>query len=362
VKNQFEPLEHGEVISIRNADRVLVGHHTFRVEELASTIKTQLQNAMSDWNADKDDWFTSKGIDCEALRFGSNGWQKGRIRLCLEFCPDEGTESTLDRSDTIPVPPTFAVDATTETTVAPIGSPAPTPVGAATLGAIGLGAVAASAIAPPVIAEIPAVEPSAVAPTPAPEEIPVVEPSAVAPTPAPEEIAAVEPSVTIPEPSPSIASDIAAISQTIEELENEPLNPAVTPADLASLDIAENVSIDDSTLPPIEPVSLVSNSDAGFSIANNAVNPDEISFDFSNDSFNLGSLSLDGKMDLDSTDLAIDNNEFIDFEPTGNNTVDRSNDNNSTEIDRPENSGMLIDEVWSELHQSNNSWPSVNRS
>lgn len=34
-----------------------------------------------------------KGVDCEILRIGSNGWQKGRVRLKLqvtvEFCPDE---------------------------------------------------------------------------------------------------------------------------------------------------------------------------------------------------------------------------------------------------------------------------------
>lgn len=32
-----------------------------------------------------------EGKDCEFLRIGGNGWQKGkvRIRLNLEFCPDE---------------------------------------------------------------------------------------------------------------------------------------------------------------------------------------------------------------------------------------------------------------------------------
>jgi hypothetical protein len=37
-----------------------------------------------------DDWF-DEGENCEILRVGGKGWQKGkmRIRLTLEFCPDE---------------------------------------------------------------------------------------------------------------------------------------------------------------------------------------------------------------------------------------------------------------------------------
>lgn len=32
-----------------------------------------------------------KGIDCEVLKIGTNGWQKGklRIKVTFEFCPDE---------------------------------------------------------------------------------------------------------------------------------------------------------------------------------------------------------------------------------------------------------------------------------
>lgn len=44
-------------------------------------------------------WF-GDGVDCELLSIGSNGWKKGkmRIRVIVEFCPDESTtpESPLD--------------------------------------------------------------------------------------------------------------------------------------------------------------------------------------------------------------------------------------------------------------------------
>ena len=39
-----------------------------------------------------ENWF-GQGIDCEILRVGAQGWQKGKIKLKLnvtiEFCPDE---------------------------------------------------------------------------------------------------------------------------------------------------------------------------------------------------------------------------------------------------------------------------------
>ena len=47
------------------------------------------------------DWF-HKGKECEILKLGSTGWQKGKVRLkvIVEFCPDEPElsepESPLD--------------------------------------------------------------------------------------------------------------------------------------------------------------------------------------------------------------------------------------------------------------------------
>ena len=40
-------------------------------------------------------WF-GEGIDCEVLKLGAKGWQKGkvRIRVSLKFCPDEPEKET----------------------------------------------------------------------------------------------------------------------------------------------------------------------------------------------------------------------------------------------------------------------------
>ena len=86
---QFDPLNKGEVISVNDSAQILIGHRTFRAGEFAESIKTQLEYGLGGWTEEKDGWFSDQGIDCEVLRFGANGWQKGKVRISLEFCPEE---------------------------------------------------------------------------------------------------------------------------------------------------------------------------------------------------------------------------------------------------------------------------------
>jgi hypothetical protein len=37
---------------------------------------------------EKLEWFAN-GITGQVLKYGANGWQKGKVRISLEFCPDE---------------------------------------------------------------------------------------------------------------------------------------------------------------------------------------------------------------------------------------------------------------------------------
>jgi hypothetical protein len=301
VNNQFEPLEHGEVISVKNSNQVLIGHHTFRVEELAATLKTQLQNAMSDWSADKDDWFTSKGIDCEALRFGSQGWQKGRIRISLEFCADEeqggGVSSKSVESGSSKSAPAIPATAIELEPIAPIAPPPP---------------------------------PVTVSETPIDIEAKAEDPQVAPATP--------------PAPTLGIAGlGTIALNTTTPT----PIEP----------DRSKAIEL------PKEEVTLVTDTEAVKGIGTHpsaAANLDEIAFDFDGDDFNLGIPSLEGKMDLELNDLAIDSQEFLDFELTGIGGAHNSEDGGQDSIDTPENSGMLIDEVWSQINQPN--WPGLKQS
>ncbi|NJO20691.1 MAG: hypothetical protein HC838_12540, partial [Spirulinaceae cyanobacterium RM2_2_10] len=44
--------------------------------------------AKTDGSSAQADWFSDGGVACEALRFGAHGWQRGRVRIQLEFHPD----------------------------------------------------------------------------------------------------------------------------------------------------------------------------------------------------------------------------------------------------------------------------------
>jgi KGK domain len=111
MSDRFESLESGEVVSIQHETQVLSGHRTFRAGELSDAIESYVAQAIAGWSEDKKDWFTDRGIDCEALRFGSPGWQKGRIRLSLEFCPDEPEMPALSASNSQTPVTTYLTDA-----------------------------------------------------------------------------------------------------------------------------------------------------------------------------------------------------------------------------------------------------------
>jgi KGK domain len=162
MSDRFNPLDSGEVISIQKDSQVLVGHRIFRVSELNDAIANHLKNAVDTWTDDKSNWFNTQGIDCEALRFGSSAWQKGKIRLCLEFCPDDASTSVTNQAAVVSTPavaptptpasatpapslhanPNIAV-AVTETPAVEAKTPA---VGIAAVGA-GVAVMAASAVA-----------------------------------------------------------------------------------------------------------------------------------------------------------------------------------------------------------------------
>ncbi len=96
--NRFEPLATGEVLSVDESAQFLIGHRTFRVGEIAEAIRMQLEYGISGWSEQKNAWFSEDGIPCEVLRFTANGWQKGKVRINLEFCPQDFEDEQQDIS------------------------------------------------------------------------------------------------------------------------------------------------------------------------------------------------------------------------------------------------------------------------
>lgn len=92
--DQFEPLDNDEVLFV-SVGRVLMPNPTFKVGEFLDALAQAVSDREGDWADENEGWF-GDGLKCEALRFGTRGWQRGRVRLRLEFCPDDTRPKMLD--------------------------------------------------------------------------------------------------------------------------------------------------------------------------------------------------------------------------------------------------------------------------
>lgn len=80
----FQPLETDAVVSYKGTAS-LVSSQTFTVEELHKVIRANRGPLYDPWYVE--------GLPCKVMRPGQ-GWQKGRLRVTVEFCPDESV--TID--------------------------------------------------------------------------------------------------------------------------------------------------------------------------------------------------------------------------------------------------------------------------
>ena len=88
MSHNFERLEREDVVSVY-ANQILVSNRTFTVSELVTAlmliVKKESGNA---WTEDKEQWFR-EGLECKVLKPGAKSWQRGKVRLTLEFEPEE---------------------------------------------------------------------------------------------------------------------------------------------------------------------------------------------------------------------------------------------------------------------------------
>ncbi|MFM2430807.1 MAG: hypothetical protein RLZZ511_2020 [Cyanobacteriota bacterium] len=94
--NPFQTLDDDEVVYI-NSGRILLDNPTFKVGELLDALAQLVSDREVDWSEDHESWF-SEGADCEVLRLSGSGWQRGRIRVRVEFSPDRVQERLPERS------------------------------------------------------------------------------------------------------------------------------------------------------------------------------------------------------------------------------------------------------------------------
>ncbi|HEY9690825.1 MAG TPA: KGK domain-containing protein [Oculatellaceae cyanobacterium] len=97
MENKFEPLAKDETVCFEwehlgrelSMNSNYLNECTLKNDQLIWKIihKININDTIKD-NLFLDD---SEGVEVQALKFGANGWQKGkiRIRMNVEFCPDE---------------------------------------------------------------------------------------------------------------------------------------------------------------------------------------------------------------------------------------------------------------------------------
>ncbi|PSF33604.1 KGK family protein [Aphanothece hegewaldii CCALA 016] len=83
-------LNRDDVVSINNyEDKIILSHVTFQVKEFVEDLMKQI-----DKSEERREKWGQKGVECEILS-PNTGWKKGKIRITLEFIPEE-PESILD--------------------------------------------------------------------------------------------------------------------------------------------------------------------------------------------------------------------------------------------------------------------------
>jgi hypothetical protein len=102
----FKPLESEEVLSVEENDKILLQSLMFTGGQLISQMKSILSGYGGNRTNENLNRWLGKGVDCKTLKFGAKGWQKGkiRIRVSLEFCPDQPEVQETPASNEIAQP------------------------------------------------------------------------------------------------------------------------------------------------------------------------------------------------------------------------------------------------------------------
>lgn len=87
MSNQFDNLEREDVVSVYSG-QIFLNNRTFTVSEFITAIMQMHKQKVGELTEGKENWF-SEGIDCKILKPGAKSWQRGKVRISLEFEPEE---------------------------------------------------------------------------------------------------------------------------------------------------------------------------------------------------------------------------------------------------------------------------------
>jgi len=97
MNNNFENLKSEDVVSVYNG-QILITNTTFTVNEFMSALKQTVESKIGNLSEEKRKWF-EEGLDCKMLKPGAKSWQRGKVKLSLEFAPEVLEVETVDSSE-----------------------------------------------------------------------------------------------------------------------------------------------------------------------------------------------------------------------------------------------------------------------
>ena len=86
MSNKFDNLKSEDVVSVYSG-QILITNTTFTVNEFMSALKQTVESKIGSLSEEKKKWF-EEGLECKILKPGAKGWQRGQVRITLEFAPE----------------------------------------------------------------------------------------------------------------------------------------------------------------------------------------------------------------------------------------------------------------------------------
>lgn len=87
MNNNFENLKSEDVVSVY-ARQIFISSRTFTVVEFIAAMMQATKKQLGDLTEGKETWF-GEGLECKILKPGAKSWERGKVRISLEFEPEE---------------------------------------------------------------------------------------------------------------------------------------------------------------------------------------------------------------------------------------------------------------------------------
>lgn len=97
MNNNFENLKSEDVVSVY-AGQIFISSRTFTVVEFIAAMMQATKKQLGDLTEGKETWF-GEGLECKILKPGAKSWERGKVRISLEFEPEVLEVETVESSE-----------------------------------------------------------------------------------------------------------------------------------------------------------------------------------------------------------------------------------------------------------------------